>query len=1022
MDWAQRSVTHPPPPLDTPPLHPFTFASPSDANQPMLDDVIPFIPTVDVPITVAGLSTPTTQLAGLSSMADSGANVCITNDSSILINIRTIKPIPLGVALSPSTTDTTATMCTQQGELPIPLLDGSYHFQPFLINQHATDTILSPAHVMKSSSRINAWSQSGSESGSHDSLTFTDVSGTPLLILPLTTYNGLQYCSYSSSSDFSTPIVRSTISYPATEPTESVQTDPEDVSAPSPVTPTSCIGLRRVLEAELWAARLGFCSEWQLQSLPKHAQGLPSKFYPHPLRFVEHKEQAKVKKQATGSSNTQSVLPGQRFGMDFGFIRASTSDYKTPNLVTDRVVESFDGFVAYLIIVDEHSKYVWVFLRKSKEPPIDLVSHFLQMYGRKSGGVIRCDQGGELAHSQDFRSRMLENHLYVVEPTGADSPSQNGGTEKWNDTLAVTTRALLYGASLPAKYWSAAITHAAYLHNRRVHFSLHCTPYERWYGTPPNLKRLRVFGSRICVKRTGHRRAKLDKHSFTGIFIGYAATDANVRYIDMESGLVKTSHHAVFDECWFHQPWRPPAADLLYSLGIQLMGSYPDNPASPPALADDASVQPMDTAPDTPSRTVTPSTTLPPPNIIPMDEDDSSTDSFPDVLDSQVNNVTTNRDAVMVDHYGVSRWDVAQVYFSPHCFGYAFEETFTYSGSATLLHPSAGLVLELRDDRLYVTDIASSTLCAKIPRWRSRIRNTWLTCVNDTPVATLDDAARAFSALPQTPRGVCILTLASSELRDGLTNEGIPQISLDQLNPRHFFAMESEDAATHPGTPQVMKSWDGGVLQYLTRASKLTRGVLLKQDDWEEWQQSEFIQLDQYELQNMFGDPVIISEGFAVFNLVWSYAIKEVDGRKKARCTCDGSTRGGQVRVLDFTYANSPDHTCSRILYALAAGENLLIFGADVSNAFAEAPPPKQGFYIRPDPAFRAWWTLHKGRPPLPHNAVIPVLSAMQGHPEAPRLWEKHADRILRTIGLTPTTHEPCLYSGVIGGHRILFL
>jgi hypothetical protein len=29
--------------------------------------------------------------------------------------------------------------------------------------------------------------------------------------------------------------------------------------------------------------------------------------------------------------------------------------------------------------------------------------------------------------------------------------------------------------------------------------------------------------------------------------------------------------------------------------------------------------------------------------------------------------------------------------------------------------------------------------------------------------------------------------------------------------------------------------------------------------------------------------------------------------------------------------------------------ENLLINGVDVSNAFAEAPPPKQGFHIYPD-------------------------------------------------------------------------
>jgi hypothetical protein len=40
------------------------------------------------------------------------------------------------------------------------------------------------------------------------------------------------------------------------------------------------------------------------------------------------------------------------------------------------------------------------------------------------------------------------------------------------------------------------------------------------------------------------------------------------------------------------------------------------------------------------------------------------------------------------------------------------------------------------------------------------------------------------------------------------------------------------------------------------------------------------------------------------------------------------------------------DQTSARIFYAVTLAENLIIFGADVSNAFAEAPPPKQGFYI----------------------------------------------------------------------------
>ncbi len=40
---------------------------------------------------------------------------------------------------------------------------------------------------------------------------------------------------------------------------------------------------------------------------------------------------------------------------------------------------------------------------------------------------------------------------------------------------------------------------------------------------------------------------------------------------------------------------------------------------------------------------------------------------------------------------------------------------------------------------------------------------------------------------------------------------------------------------------------DGDVLNYITRVMKLTRGKLLHQDDWTDWQDSEFLQLDQYD-------------------------------------------------------------------------------------------------------------------------------------------------------------------------------
>jgi hypothetical protein len=61
----------------------------------------------------------------------------------------------------------------------------------------------------------------------------------------------------------------------------------------------------------------------------------------------------------------------------------------------------------------------------------------------------------------------------------------------------------------------------------------------------------------------------LDKHKFTGIFLGYTATNHNIVYLNKTPGIVKSCHHAVFDEVWYLQDHRPPAAQLLYDPGLE---------------------------------------------------------------------------------------------------------------------------------------------------------------------------------------------------------------------------------------------------------------------------------------------------------------------------------------------------------------------------------------------------------------------------------------------------------------------
>ncbi len=70
-----------------------------------------------------------------------------------------------------------------------------------------------------------------------------------------------------------------------------------------------------------------------------------------------------------------------------------------------------------------------------------------------------------MAKSSALADMVLRKHLYVFEPTGTDSPSQNGVVETYNDKLSVCTRTLLNGANLATKYWSAALVHVVYLNN-----------------------------------------------------------------------------------------------------------------------------------------------------------------------------------------------------------------------------------------------------------------------------------------------------------------------------------------------------------------------------------------------------------------------------------------------------------------------------------------------------------------------------------------------------------------------------
>ena len=159
-----------------------------------------------------------------------------------------------------------------------------------------------------------------------------------------------------------------------------------------------------------------------------------------------------------------------------------------------------------------------------------------------------------------------------------------------------------------------------------------------------------------------------------------------------------------------------------------------------------------------------------------------------------------------------------------------------------------------------------------------------------------------------------------------MTHDGLTIISTapfhqnvhDQMNRHWDFETVAEYLRKSP--PYTLVN-DGNVLNCITKVMKLTQGKLIQQEDWNDWLQLEYLQLDQYHAQGMFGLPIAPAEGKTIFHLVWTYNIKAVDGRKKTRCICDGSSRSGQVLVLAETYANCMEQTSAWLFYMVAAAK-----------------------------------------------------------------------------------------------------
>jgi hypothetical protein len=791
-------------------------------------------------------------------------------------------------------------------------------------------------------------------------------------------------------------------------------------SPPVPKQPVNKPTTGSQLQTELWHQRMAHPGAAKLKKTQQHTNGIPSLGAAHPLFGCNNCNMGKIEKQARGKTDSREAQAnGERFHMDYGFFRGPkhlqrhikrkygkmTLAHPTNEKRKHKpIIESREGYVAYLLIIDGNSRKTWVYPTKTKEPPIQTVDLFLQRFGLRDGTqrYVRTDQGGELARSADFRA-IIAKHGYVVEPTGPDASSQNGRGERPHRTLANMVRCMLYGANLGVEFWADALVYATYLYNRTYHEAIGKTPEETWTNIRPDLSHIRTFGSSVTVKKPGHRPTKGDPHCYHGIFLRFTATIKNLVYYDINTKRTKTATHKRMDEFHYGNPpeQRPKMATHMIDIAADDKTKTQDY-GKPISLDEFTDLE------DMPLQPAAAAAKLDDSNITDTDDSDQA--------------IVT---ALYEPADGYHSSEVLNIEMSLDIFGPSTTEDLKIDPT----HPTLGFEFHTPtpDARPNIKLCKSGTPAAKLKNWRSRFRHGTIRAINGEYMETIEDVRHTVALLKDSNKTACKITIAHHEIAQPLTASGIPQLHFDQLHTiaHHLHVLKyGEDYDLWEDKSSMPLVHEDTVHQAIAddqAVARFTRRQLRRREDWQVWKEAEWKQLTSYHTQDMFGEPIQRPSKATVLPFVWTYLFK--DGIKpKARGTCNGGKRYGKAVTLAHTYASCVEQPGARVFWSLSALHGMTVLGADAGNAFAEAPPPVQPFYMAIDDQFRTWWTESMGNKPIPEGYVLPVNHALQGHPEAPRLWEKHIVKILDKLGFKSTTHEKCIYQKTVAGEKVLFL
>jgi transposase InsO family protein len=231
-------------------------------------------------------------------------------------------------------------------------------------------------------------------------------------------------------------------------------------------------------------------------------------------------------------------------------------------MTTDRPLELLHmdlfGPIAYisigrskycLVIVDDYSRFTWLFFLQAKSQTQETLKGFLRRAQNEFGLRIKKIRSDNVTEFKNSKIEGLLEEGIKHEFSSPYTPQQNGVVERKNRTLLDMARTMLDEYKTPDRFWAEAINTACYSVNPLyLHRILKKTSYELLTGKKPNVSYFRVFGSKCFILVKRGRKSKFAPKAVEGFLLGYDSNTRAYRVFNKSTGLVEVSCDIVFYE------------------------------------------------------------------------------------------------------------------------------------------------------------------------------------------------------------------------------------------------------------------------------------------------------------------------------------------------------------------------------------------------------------------------------------------------------------------------------------------